>query len=375
MSDAPTVKLPHLGVMRRFLRSYGWKSEVLRGGLLELFTLPGSDTESSVEIVLPGAAASPEDVERRLMQALRTLGGLRHQEIERVAQDVAMFDFDIVRARLPDSMVLRDSVPLQVAERFLGNARRLLGSAAAAELKQALFVQDNQAVGAEYVDRCRLGHTFRGSFGFTIESPAGPSPATPDEEPGPRPFERRVVERVANGLVSLEAAAKIGSAEPLIDAAARGFNVNMLDDFTRLLANSSAAQIAFDITLTPAWPAPEGLRLLSQVPETVLPLIDAAVGYLKPPTVSDTETIVGKVIRLETRENPADLLDEGTREIGVEGESATRGPTVLRVKLAPQAYLVAVDAHRDGRLVKVVGVVKRSSRSNLMPAVDEFAVL
>ncbi|WP_423066155.1 hypothetical protein [Devosia sp. CN2-171] len=373
MSDAPKVNLPQLGLMRRFLRANGWSSQSLRNGALELFTLPGEGA-TALEIVLP-ANSTTVDADRRLMQALRTLAGLVGREIEWVAHDVAMFDFDIVRARLPDNMVLRDSVSLNVAERFLRNARRLLGSAAAAELKRSIYVEDNQIVGAEYVNRCRFGHTFRGSFGFTIESEAGPSPAALDEEPGPVPFERRVIERIAKGLATLERAALLQSHEPLIEMAAQGFNVNMLDDFTRLLGDSSAAKITFDITLTSAWPAPHGLQLVSEVPGSVLPLVDAAVSYLKPPSFSDIETIVGKVIRLETRENPADLLHEGTREIVVEGESQMRGPTLLRVKLVPHSYLVAVDAHRSGQMIKVVGLVKRSSRGNLMASAEEFSVI
>src|SRR5208282_1846916 len=52
-----------------------------------------------------------------------------------------------------------------------------------------------------YADSCRFGHTFRGSFGFTIESPVIPNiePTLPQIEQ-PAPFERRVMQRFAHAV-------------------------------------------------------------------------------------------------------------------------------------------------------------------------------
>ena len=67
---------------------------------------------------------------------------------------------------------------------------------------------------------------------------------------------------------------------------------------------------------------------------------------------------------LESREVPTDLLHDGGREIGIEGESAERGDLSVKVRLNPQNYLTALDAHRTRRLVRVKGEVRRTARGN-----------
>jgi len=371
MFDPNNLMLPPLGLLRRYLIAHKWTQQSLRGGTLELFSLGSRD--ETAEIVLGNV--DPNDTVKRILQALQILSDLSSVPVDRLAREISMFDFDVVNARLPDSLVLRDSISLRIAERFVGNARRFFMSAAAAEISGLLLVSNAQQIGADYADSCRFAHTFRGSFGFAIESPAGTSPRTLDGEPSPRPVERRIVERMANGLSHLQVASAVRSADPILEGVADGFNLNMLQDFQALLANSSASSMKFDFTLTPAWPTTLGQRLSADITEDVLPLIETAASQLRPANVPQTEVIVGKIVWLESREVPTDLLHDGGREIGVEGESADRGPLVVRVRLQPEEYLTALDAHKNGRLVRLVGVVRRTSRGSSIVGSVAFQVL
>jgi len=330
-------------------------------GDLDLFTMRLGGAK--VEIVLP--AGSTEEPSERMLPALGTLASISGRDVWSVAAEISMLDFDIIRVRLADNTVLRGSIPLRVAEKFLVNTRRFMASAAAAELKQAVIVEDSQKVGADYSGRCRFGHTFQGSFGFTIESPAGPSPMLPGEEQSPPPPERRIVERIATGLAVVESAVMTGDAEVLEARSGAGMNVNMLEDFTAILADSLADKITFDFILTPAWQAKSGVHLSSEISQAALPLIDRAVSTLRPRVLTARETVIGQVIMLTTRENPADLFhDEGAREVQIEGFSLQRGPVTVRVRLSPPDYLIAFNAHGSGRLVSITGLIKRSSRGN-----------
>jgi len=357
--------------MRRYLLANRWQMSSLRGGALELFTL-GSDKYSSPEIVLSNR--EPEDIERRILQALRTLSGVTGMAVERLARDISMYDFDLLRTMLPNSVVLRDSIHIRVAERFIVNARKFLTSAAAAEIRKVLVVSDNQSAGADYANSCRFGHTFKSSFGFTIESPAGPPAKTLDGDAPPAPIERRVIERIARGLTIVEKATALKSAEPLLIGAAEGFNFNMLSDFTTWLADTSAGKIKYDITLTPAWAPSPDIRLTAEIEDTALPILDSAISQLRPTAGPILVTVVGQVVRLETREIPANLLDAGRYEIGLEGTSSETGSIVLRVRLSAEDYLLAVDAHRNGRVVAVTGEIGRASRSAAMLQPSSFQV-
>src|SRR4051812_40979656 len=106
MFDPYKLMLPPLGLLRRYLIAHKWTTESLRGGALELFSL-GSGHEAA-EIVLGNV--DPSDTEKRILQALNILSDLSSVPVDRLAREISMFDFDVVNARLPDALVLRDSI-------------------------------------------------------------------------------------------------------------------------------------------------------------------------------------------------------------------------------------------------------------------------
>jgi len=112
------------------------------------------------------------------------------------------------------------------------------------------------------------------------------------------------------------------------------------------------------------------------VPARALGLIEQASGRLRPAEVEVTETVLGRVIRLETREIPADLLHpSGAREILVEGTGVQSGTIAVRVRLGAEEYLAAVEAHRAGKGVMVSGRIERTSRGNNLAGARGFRVL
>jgi len=252
------VHTPPLNLLKRYLAIHGWSREVLKNRDLELFELVVAGS-GKLEIVLPGPAERIDE-KRRIADALSTLSALGGRSEREIAADVSMLDYDIIRARLPDSKVFRDGIGLRVAEKFVGNLRRFLVSAAAAERSHAIMVQSPQKQDTDYGDECRFGHTFRGSFGFTIESLAGPAPSL-HKDLSPPPFQRRVVERMAIGLAIIERASEANDVEALVASTGKGFNLNMLQDFSALLAESASDQLSFGFRLTPAWP-PSPVSLL-----------------------------------------------------------------------------------------------------------------
>lgn len=371
MFEPDNLQLPPIGLLRRYLLANNWVPTSLREGALTLFTL--SRDGSGPAIVLGDAGTT--DTAKRILNAIQTLSDISGLSVRSIAREISMFDFDIVQARLPNSLVIRDSIPLRVAERFVSNIRRFFTSAAAAEVSGELHVANAQALGAGYVDTCRFAHTFKGSFGFTIESLAGPAPKTLDGVLSPPPVERRIIERMAIGLSHLRSASAIRSPEPIVEGVKDGFNLNMLEDFQALLSGSGASRIRFDFTLTPAWPSILDSRILAEVGEDLIPLIESAAAELRPPDVPVGEVVVGKIVWLESREVPTDLLHDGGREIGIEGHSVERGDLTVKVRLDPKSYLAALDAHRAGRLVRVNGEIKRTARGAKFVGDSSFEVL
>jgi len=359
MADSTNFALPELGLLRRYLTARGWHRNRLTTRALDVFIL-AEDGFPDIEIVLP-QSSDVADTKIRIDQALRTLSDLEATPPEDVASRISMIDNDIIRARLPDHLVFRESVPLEVARNFLVRARALLIAAASAEIEKSRFVEHNPAASSTYGDRCRFGHTFRGSFGFTIESPVGPnsSPQLTETE-RPPPFERRVVQRLIRGLDTVQQAMRQQRPELIVESYPTGFNGNMCEELVRLLEKTRAQQVAFQFVLSPEWKPAGDVQEQSQkiILTQDIAILETAAARLK---LEDEPAIIrlfGKVIRLESKENPGDLLNaQGAREVRIEWER-----TSVQVRLSPEDYLKAVEAHKGGLAVSISGTIERTSR-------------
>ncbi len=198
-----------LGSLKRYLAVTGWRRTLLRDGAV-LYARGDGD---QVEIFLP-ATSQVRDLRERLTSALVTLTAMEERPADVVAAAIRAISYDLVRSRLPVSPIRQDTIRLGTAEAFIKRMHGALEAVAHAELHVGPFYQRVSTVAQRYADDCRFGHTFRGSFGFTIESPCGSRTLDGGEvetlalggELGALPLERRAVQRLARGLRTVEAA-------------------------------------------------------------------------------------------------------------------------------------------------------------------------
>jgi hypothetical protein len=379
MKTEAAYRPPSLGLTRRYLSARGWQIDPLPDSSLDVFRLDAG-SEAEVQIVLPRSTATP-DVDRRIYLALRTLADLDDRPIEEIAGAIERLEYDVMKVRLPDHLVFRESVKLPIAARFLKNMRSFLVDAAAAELTRSPFLNTAApATSQQYGDNCRLGHTFHGSFGFTIESPTGPKPEVlPREEMPPPPFERRVIQRVARGMFQLQGASD-NAASPPLDAFESGFNANMYDRFAELIDETTASEIAFEFEFSPAWPPADDLRadIRPKISAAMVPFMrEAAKSLRRVSEPSGRIPVEGTLVRLEASGNPADLIHPvGSREIILQADNLTSTPVNIHVRLVPADYLAAIAAHKAFQRVRVTGRLQRlgPKRIDLLEPAD-FRVL
>jgi hypothetical protein len=166
---------------------------------VDVFVLsePGLD---DVELIVP-RDTSGSDFERRLQGVIVTLSQVEDKDPEQIIELVRSIGYDIVRSRIPDALVMDDSIYLESAKNYINGMKELLAATATTELRPLPFFGRQAKEGLEYSEKCRFGHTYRGSFGFTIESPisAEKTEALLNIEPS-APFERRVIQRLATGI-------------------------------------------------------------------------------------------------------------------------------------------------------------------------------
>ncbi|MCW2395306.1 MULTISPECIES: hypothetical protein [unclassified Sphingobium] len=319
-----------------------------------------------IELVVPNNVETPEysSLMARVINALAAVEEREESEVVRSIREVA---FDVVRSRIPDAQVVNDAIKLDIARSFVVGIRSVLATTATTELQPTAYFLRLKKEAAEYADRCRFGHTFRGSFGFTVESPLQQNDqiALFGIATSP-PFERRVIQRLTRGLKLVAEAVAADSTAPITSSPSVGFSANVCEQLASLVEQTSQGGIAFDFSFSPEWSSqdlPSEPRESFFVGRPQVEVIKAAAKELRSQIQSWTETVYGRVTRLATAADPSDLTDlMGDREVAILWSSEELGDITVRCSLSPTDYLKAVEAHAAGKPVEVSGTLERRSR-------------
>jgi hypothetical protein len=381
-----------LGLLRRYLTLQGWHLAELPGASVPVTNVPSNTPNlpdinffqsrsvgrrnvdvfvlsetglDDIELIVP-RDSNGSDFERRLQGVIVTLSQVEDKEPDQIIGSIRSIGFDVVRSRIPDTQVIDDSIYLESAKNYINGMKELLAATATTELRPLPFFGRQAKEGVEYSDKCRFGHTYRGSFGFTIESPLSSEKTENllNIEPS-APFERRVIQRLATGIQHVCEAVDIGDVAPLIDGFHNGFSANGCDRFASLIHDTAYGGMSFDFAFSPQWAVPS--RLARSIEFAVGPrhveMARVAADRLRGESVSMPADIFGMVVRLQNEADPSDLsaiMGEG--EISVLHAHDFYGDMHVRITLAPAEYLKAVEAHSLGRAVRVSGTLVRKGR-------------
>jgi len=378
-----------LGLMRRYLSAHGWRRltdarprpialpdgyeqirrQVIEGRTnvrrnFETYVLFGDGVED-VEIILPRDTNTP-DYRARMETAIGALSDLQDRPPDQIIIEVRAVGFDLVQSRIPDELVRNETIHLLTAAEYVSGVKGLLAATATTEMEPTPYFLRMRKEAIDYADGCQFGHTYRGSFGFTVESPVSPNsaPALFDIQQPP-PFERRVVQRLARGIGHIVEAVRREDVAILTGDVRTGLNANAYEHFADLVDETARTGMTFSFSFSPEWPPEADLPARTDLqvgPRHVEITRDAARSLRTTPTTRP-EVLFGRVVRLHTEADPSDLITTaGDREVVVQWSAEDLGDIQVRVLLSPPDYLVAIEAHRSGRPIRVAGTLERKGR-------------
>lgn len=366
-----------LQLIHRYLRFNGWSRTEKEKADFAVYSHAGS-RNALIEILLPRNGKS-SNVDRRIKDALRTLCQLYEKTPQEIANDIRNIGADIFRSSIPDDLVIYDSIKFEVAEKFIKELRRLLEASATTEIEPKPFFGRIKKEAQTWVENCRFGHTFQGSFGFTIESPLRENPEpTMEIVPQEPPFERRVIQRLIRGLKSVEAAESEQDSGLIYKSFEKGLSANMCDRLANLIETMDGSNIIFDFALSPEWRYSSDVLEEQQfeVRATHLELIKDAALQLRDRDIESNHTVVGRVIRLRSETDPSNLLiPTADREITVQWEWPGVGRVNVSMDLNPQQYLEALEAHKAGRSISATGNLKHVGKRWTLKQPEDFQLL
>ena len=324
-----------------------------------------------VDIALPKDISAP-DYHVYVEHALKTLSSASGQPLDIIVNDIlrydrTKYDLDILRARLM-AHVYRSSLALRAATNFISGLRLFLISATDSEVRdQKPWYEKAGSNPGDVLDEVRFGHTFASSFGFSIESPV----KTPTHMFEP-PLQRRVMERIARGMIATEKAAMMENESPLVEGYESGFNANMCDAILSM-SDDYDIEIVYAIEWSQKHPVADDLKAVSSVSIgrdhfELLKVASAQLKNIKPEFV----TVAGNIVNLRSPDNPQSEEDV-ERKVTVEGVLDSGKSRRIDVPLQRDEYQKALSAHWNSKMVSVKGYIVGRDRQLYDP--QDFKII
>ena len=368
--------------LRRYLIANGWISKrLLRDVPPHLISYPelfikGGAGEKVPPILVPSGTMDV-DAFQRVRDAVQILVEFENRQSQEIIDAIKRVGYDVVRSSIPTEFVLDDTIRLSSATEFVSQMRGLLAATATTEKKPRPSFGRLLKDSVQFADACRFGHTYRGSFGFVIESPLPTLDAVPLlADAPPTPFERRVIQRFARGIANAMSAADAGDTKPIVDSVNSGFGANACEQFADLIDSVSPGGLTFAFDLSPEWSIDRAMDgTLYTVTAAHSEVCRSAARELRRDDTAVQVDIAGRVVRLQNQTDPTDLTSQtGEHEIVILWSSGDFGDIQVRTNLAPADYLGAVAAHGQGLPVWVSGTLVRIGRQWVLNVPHAFRV-
>ena len=370
-----------LDLVKRFLRARGWERiEQLNDSLL-IYQGPLDDTKKHMSIALP-ATANAIDNKQMITKALNLLAVIEDRSILEVTEEIANLGSDFLRPRII-SPTNAPSLPLMEVNSTIANLTNLIKYSACMEEDNQPYFSKSKRIGRTMAEKCRFGQTFIGSFGMSIEMPIPPPSSDTSKQV---PFERRLMERIARGFMTIQKAVKEADPKILIGDFQRGFNANLYESMQKLIEVVPNGQMEFSFSWSIEYPLPEDLKNTSKMrfsSAEISPFLESAAKTLR--TCSESEEIIvqGRIIQLQA-DNPLayddleeseSVTNEDSRLIIVNWENAKGKFTSIRIPLTLDQYRRACDAHRDENTISIQGTPEKKNRFLYLTSPKDFRVL
>lgn len=337
--------------------------------------------KNDFEIILPKNPKA-RDANLYISNAVDLLSGLTDEKSQDVIRRIIYFDSDILLSRNIQTGEY-NSITLMMASQQVHELKQLVNYSAFSEYQpKPYFLQSQSKSSRQMTEHYRFGHTFAGSFGFTVLSPITRLPLphqqlmlfSDEKPPAPlAPMERRVMERIVRGLSITKMAVSQRDAEPLLRDYASAFNANMCQSLVKM-SQGKKMPMEYKVYWSPKFePADDVSQLhLFELNETSYEMLDYAgneLKKLKPEYVS----VKGRIIGLTSKDNP--LGSSAHRSVIIRGRySDEMRPIDIIVELSKEEYVRASKAHIEWAVVHVNGILSRSGYGWRLTDASDFTL-
>lgn len=356
-----------------YLRATGW-TKVLPTTTDDRISiwLRRDDRGEEVEAVVP-VDQTARDYALRIGDLIRSIEAVEDRSQVEIHKALMLTAADVIRIRLIDPELSDGSVAIDEGAEVFPKVRDLMLSAACSAVRTKAYYpskKPNQAL--EYLRHVRLGQTEVGSFVMTVISKVPPALGASDGvliDVFDEPFERRVTQILASGLMAIKSAVTQAATDRTIDGFVkhidRGVSANLCDALVGLAKDQEGdRQLEFSFGWSANRPIERAIEKIRFSPDA-FPTISEAARHLKETASYENYELSGYVVKLDS--------DQPQQSGRVTVASLVEGVTKkITFELSGNDYTQAVEAHRDGKLVQCRGSLRRETRRFSLEQVNGF---
>lgn len=357
--------------LESFAVTQGWARQASTDLRCQIFRSPDlDDFGKPITLVLPKRGEIHVDVQD-LAAAVHLLSRYYDLDEAGLARDVFESRSDIIKNRVANARP--DSIPVETANKVLTALFGVGGDSQ--RIEKALVLQSKTKLPG-FGQMSRLGHTFPGSFGFTVFTPL---PGEVQGELGIAikngqdrplvPFERRVIERIAREFIAIDIATDVDDILPLVgeDLTSDAVSRRMCDTMSGLWSKGANLELEYKFQWSSQW---ENSRDIQQkrgpvvlTPKSRKVLVDAA-NYLRQQERPGQVRQVVRGLVSDLHKIPGEFAktDKDRKHlVTIMWEPVPRQVQRVQVELPPEDYQKAVRAHEEERTVQIEGHLRRKS--------------
>ena len=329
----------------------------------------------AVDIILAKDVLAP-DYHVYVDHMLRTLSSATGRTAETIANDIIRFDRDLLTIEVDSRSV--DNAAMQMPP-----IKRLIGHSANMERSLKPYFNQYYLEARKMLKHFEIHQTYNGSVRYQVESQVGELEPyqtllfDDQEDPGNMlPLQRRVMERIATGLIDLENSVMNRDPQALITGYMVGFNANMCNAVLEI-SKHSPRPVQYSVNWSKKLPVSQGLsdvkNILIERPH--IEYLNRACYELRQ-RKPEFHRIEGRVIGLSSSVDPqSDDADSNERSIVVLRTDRNGSGLKLWINLGKDDYITAHKAHLDWATISVEGIAVNRRAGWQLADPQEFKIL
>lgn len=299
--DSTITKLFSLQDAQEYLLNHNWTKKELSNKAW-LFLSPSDNKGNKLEVILPSSTEFI-DYERRIYDMLRLVSFVEKKEISQIAREISLTNNDVFKTRKL-KVTTSGTIPLMVAATDVGALKDLFTYTACSEEDSRPYFDKPTAIANHYMQNCEFGHTFQGSFGFTIVAPVNSEEDNLFMGKECKPFERRVMERLVRSFELIERSIAEENPSVIIQSYDTGLNDRMCEALLRI-TGEEGDPVEFAVEWSPKIPVPQSItKSRWRLDKSAHEILEVAAEELKK-VAEDNVIIVGKIVTLHSTRNIA----------------------------------------------------------------------